>query len=47
MMATLQINRYWRDAIGNPERQLCRKWLARQWVLVLGTLVVYTVYHVK
>ena len=29
-MAALQINRHWRDAIGNPERKLCRKWLARQ-----------------
>ena len=29
-MAALQINRHWRDAISNPERTLCRKWLARQ-----------------
>ena len=29
-MAALQINRHWRDAIGNPERKLCRKWLAVQ-----------------
>ena len=29
-MAALQINRHWRDAISNPERKLCRKWLARQ-----------------
>ena len=29
-MAALQINRYWRDAIGNPERKLCQKWLSRQ-----------------
>ena len=29
-MAALQINRHWRDAIGNPERKLCRKWLTRQ-----------------
>ena len=29
-MAALQINRYWRDAISNPERKLCREWLARQ-----------------
>ena len=28
-MAALQINRHWRDAIGNPERKLCRKWLMR------------------
>ena len=29
-MAVLQINRHWRDAISNPERKLCRKFLARQ-----------------
>ena len=29
-MAALQINRHWRDAISNPERKLCRKWLDRQ-----------------
>ena len=29
-VAALQINRHWRDAIGNPERKLCRTWLARQ-----------------
>ena len=29
-MAALQINRHWRDAISNPERKLCRTWLARQ-----------------
>ena len=28
-MAALQIHRHWRDAISNPERKLCRKWL--QW----------------
>mgnify|MGYP002023862866 CR=1 FL=1 len=28
-MAALQINRHWRDAISNPERKLCRKWLMR------------------
>ena len=29
-MAASQIHRHWRDAISNPQRKLCRKWLQRQ-----------------